>query len=45
VKGEISADVYSLILKGAEVDVEETKEKFSLNMTAAVRRGSRSGLD
>jgi hypothetical protein len=31
--------VYSLISKGDEVEVDETKEKFSLNMAAVERRG------
>ena len=31
-KGETSVVEYSLMSKGAEVDVDETKEKFSLNM-------------
>lgn len=30
--GETSVVVYSLMSNGAEVDVDETKEKFSLNM-------------
>lgn len=44
-KGETSAVVYSLMLKAAEFDVDETKEKFSLNMAKVVEGRSRFGLE
>lgn len=40
----MSAVVYSLMSNGVEVDVDETKEKFSLNMVRDLRRGPRADL-